>query len=262
MPELAQTNVQLCRQLVALGWNDDDLVALRRAYELVMWLFSGQYRANGKTQLAHHIGVASALGAAGAEPVVVRAGLVHAAYFHGEFGHGRLAVNADKRVRVQESVGLEVEALVDAYTNLAWDGMAVRDLVDRAQDSTPPTRDIVAMRIANEVDELADAVGQYCAEDLSFGLDEPEWLALLDELAVAYELDGLRELLQSASAQGAAAPVPAALVSTTDHSVFVAPASHRRRIHVVLQDSRLGHEVAARVPGARALAERVRRVVR
>ena len=194
---------------------------------------------------------------------MVRAGLVHAAYFHGEFGNGRLAVNADKRARMQQSVGPEVEALVYAYTNLDWDGDGgAGSRRPRPEDSTPPTRDIVAMRLANEVDELADAVGQYCDEDLSFGLDEPEWLTRLDQLAVAYELDGLRELLQSASAQGATTLVPAALVSTTDRSVFVAPASHRRRIHVVLQDSRLGHEVAARVPGARALAERVRRVVR
>ena len=43
--------------------------------------------------------------------------------------------------------------------------------------------------------------------------------------------------------------------------MFVPPASYRRRLHIALQDSRLGHEVAARVPGARELAERIRRAV-
>src|SRR3954469_13719508 len=99
MPELAQTNIQLSRQLVALGWSDDDLVAFRRAYELDMWLLSGQFRGNGKTQLDHHVGGAIALPARGHRPTLVLAGLVHSVYFHGEFGNGRLAVNRDKRAR-------------------------------------------------------------------------------------------------------------------------------------------------------------------
>ena len=68
MTDLAQTNVQLLREVVDAGWSDDDLRRLRAGYELAIWAFSGQYRANGKTQLAHHVGVASALQRTGARP--------------------------------------------------------------------------------------------------------------------------------------------------------------------------------------------------
>jgi hypothetical protein len=261
MRDLAQTNVQLCRQLVGQGWVDDDLVRLRRAYELAMGLFSGQFRANGKTQLAHHVGVASALAAVGERPPVVLAGLVHSAYFLGEFGDGRLGPNADKRARVTAVVGPEVEARVDAYTDLTWDAAGVRTLIAAADRQSPVTRDIVAMRLANEVDEHADASERLSSDWPDVGLAGTDGLALLDDLARATDLAPLGDLLRDAVEQGAATPVPDVLVSASSHSMFVAPASYRRRVHVVLQDSRLGHEVAARVPGARGLAERIRRVV-
>jgi hypothetical protein len=54
-------------------------------------------------------------------------------------------------------------------------------------------------------------------------------------------------------------PVPQVLVSPEDNTVFVPPASYRRRLHVALQDSTLGHGIAERVPGARALAKSIRR---
>jgi hypothetical protein len=90
-------------------------------------------------------------------------------------------------------------------------------------------------------------------------LDGEEGLALLVRLAGAYGLEPLGDALRVAVAEGAAMPVPPVLVSPEDNTVFVPPASYRRRLHVALQDSRLGHEVAARVPGARELAARVRR---
>ena len=86
------------------------------------------------------------------------AGLVHSVYFHGEFGNGRLAVNPDKRARVREVVGTEVEALVFAYTEAGWDLEPC--VPDRRRDRAHrrSSSDVVAMRLANEVDELADGV--------------------------------------------------------------------------------------------------------
>jgi hypothetical protein len=261
MRDLAQTNVQLCRQVIDLGWNDDDLLRLRRAYELAMFLFSGQFRANGKTQVAHHVGVASALADCGARPLVVTAGLLHSAYPLGEFGDGRPGVDARKRARVDAVVGTEVETLVDAYAALAWTRASVRALIDDADASTSVTRDLVAMRVANEVDEVADATARFAAEKPETGLAGGDGQALVDELARAYGLDCLGARLREAAEQAATTVVPDVLVSTNERTVFVAPASHRRRLHVVVQDSRLGHGLAARVPGARRLAARHRRVV-
>jgi hypothetical protein len=259
MPELAQTNVQLLRQVVERGWTDEDLVRLRSAYELAMWVFSGQYRANGKTQIAHHVGVASALAAAGERPVLVTGGLVHSVYFLGEFGGGRRGPHADKRARVAATVGGEIDEMVDAYTATAWDGAAVRTLIADVDRQPAVTRDVVAMRLANEVDEYTDATMRLSADHHTADLDGEEGLALLVRVAGAYGLEPLGDALRVAMADGAAMQVPPVLVSPEDNTVFVPPASYRRRLHVVLQDSRLGHEVAVRVPGARELAARVRR---
>jgi hypothetical protein len=245
--------------VVERGWTDEDLVRLRSAYELAMWVFSGQYRANGKTQIAHHVGVASALAAAGARPALVTGGLVHSVYFLGEFGDGRLGPNPDKRARVSATLGEEIEEMVDAYTAAPWDGQAVGTLLAEVAQQPAVVRDVVAMRLANEVDEFADATTRMSGEHHSAGLAGDEGLSLLVRLAVAYGLEPLGDLMRDAAATGAAMPVRAVLVSRQDNTVFVPPASYRRRLHVALQDSRLGHEVAARVPGARDLAARVRR---
>jgi hypothetical protein len=260
MSDLVQTNVQLCRQVVALGWDDDDLVQLRVAYELAMWMFSGQFRANGKTQIAHHVGVASALARTGARPTLVVGGLVHSSYFLGEFGSGRLGPDPDKRTRVVDALGADVEALVDAYTEQPWDFDAVRALL--AETARPSiTRDVVAMRLANEVDEWSDASARWSDDRPEPGLAGDEGLDRMVELARAYDLAPLGDLLRRVAEEADATAVPDVLVSTEAHTVFVPPASYRRRLHIALQDSRLGHEVAARVPGARTLAERIRRAV-
>jgi hypothetical protein len=259
--ELAQTNVQLIRQLVERGWEDPDLQALRSAYELAIWLFSGQYRANGKTQIAHHVGVSSALAGSGAKADVVLAGLVHSAYFLGEFGEGRLAISDAKRARVTASVGPDVEALVHCYTELEWDAPAVRQLAATATDAPGATRDAVAMRLANEIDEYSDAVARFSGESPAPGLRGDAGLDLFVEVARGYGLVALGEHLHAAAAAGAEMSVPDVLVSPEDNTVFVPPASYRRRLHVALQDSRLGHEMAERVPGARELAKLVRRKI-
>jgi hypothetical protein len=260
MSELAQTNVQLCRQVVALGWGDADLAQLRSAYELAMWMFSGQFRANGKTQIAHHVGVASALAQTAARPTLVVGGLVHSAYFLGEFGSGRVGPDPDKRTRLVDTVGVQVEALVDAYTEQPWNADAVRTLRDDAAPSSI-ARDVVAMRLANEVDEWSDASARWTNDQPEPGLAGHEGLDQFVELARAYELAPLGDLLGRVAQEADATAVPDALVTSQEHTVFVPPASYRRRLHIALQDSRLGHEVAARVPGARSLAERIRRAV-
>jgi hypothetical protein len=258
--DLAQTNVQLCRQLLERGWSDDDLALMRSAYELAMQLYSGQFRANGKTQIAHHVGVASALATAGERHALVVAGMVHSAYFVGEFGNGRFAVNPDKRARLRSVVGPEIETLVHNYTELAWNVDSLQDLT-YAHERSSATRDAVAMRLANEVDEHSDAITRFCTVPHGDGLASDKGRALFDEVAAAYGLDELGAMLRAVLARSDALDVPAVLQTTATDSLRTAPMSHRRRVHIVLQDSRLGHEIAERVPGARALAERVRRVV-
>src|SRR4051794_35545495 len=115
MHELAQTNLQLYNQLVARGWSASQLARTRRAYELMTDLFAGQLRPSGKTFLAHLVGTASALATAGARADLLDAGLLHAAYTHGDFGDGRRDAAVPKRAIVRAAIGATAEALVDEY---------------------------------------------------------------------------------------------------------------------------------------------------
>ena len=258
MPDLAQTNIQLVREMVAAGWTDDDLLRLRTAYELDMWAFSGQYRANGKTQLAHHVGTASALLRSGARPALVIAGLAHSLYFLGEFGTGRRGPHAEKRAVLRPVLGAEVEQLVLEYTAFPWDRAAVERMTTEAATATDERRDVVAMRVANEVDEWADAAMRFSHELHAHDLGDAEGLDAVVAIADAHGLSALGALLREVATAGVAMRVPDVLVSVEEHTVFVPPASYRRRLHVALQDSRVGHGVAARVPGARRAAGWVR----
>jgi len=258
MPDLAQTNLQLLREVLAAEWSDADLQRLRAAYELTMWAFTGQYRAHGKTQIAHHVGVASALQRTGARPALVIAGVAHSLYFLGEFGTGRVGPHEEKRARVRRDLGTEIERIIYEYTELPWSRASVAQLPAEAATASAPRRDAVVLRVANEVDEHADAENRWSATDPNFDLVGPDVVDLVVVVAEAYGVPDLGVLLREADAAGAALLVAGVLVSPQENTVFVPPASYRRRAHVAAQDSGLGHELAARVPGARRAAAWVR----
>jgi (p)ppGpp synthase/HD superfamily hydrolase len=100
------------------GWSDSDLAVVRAAYRLATQLFSAAYRPSGNTFLAHLVRTASIAAEHGARPPVVVAGLLHAAYSHGEWGTSAYGMSAAKRARLRREVDEEVEALVAAYSAL------------------------------------------------------------------------------------------------------------------------------------------------
>ena len=62
---VAQTNLQLQRQLELAGWSLHDRERVGNTYTLAAQLFSGRYRTSGKTFLAHLCGTASITEAVG-----------------------------------------------------------------------------------------------------------------------------------------------------------------------------------------------------
>lgn len=260
MPELAQTNVQLVRQLVAAGWCDDDLGRVRRAYELVMWVYSAQYRGTGKTQIAHHIGAASALVASGARAALATAALVHSVYFFGEFGSGRRGAHPEKRAMVRDLLGDEIERLAYEYPQLKWSADSIRAMTADADAATAVRRDVVALRVANAVDEYTDG-GMRLAprptrpEDLT----GERAVDALVALAEAHGHGALATLLRAQATDADAVRIPTVLITPSERAIFVPPASHRRRAHIALQNSRVGHAITETVPGARQVGTWLRR---
>lgn len=114
MHNYAQTNIQLFNQLRAAEYSHEDLVAVRRAYDLTQELLPGRFRPRGKPLHDHLIGTASILATLKAPRKLIIAGLLHAIYAHGDFGVAASWRFASQRQRIQSTLDAETEALIAA----------------------------------------------------------------------------------------------------------------------------------------------------
>ena len=156
MLAVAQTNLQLYRQLADQGAGPSDLAAVRSAYDVSASLFAGVYRASGKTFVAHVVGTASILGAQGVPVPLVAAGLLHAAYNRGEFGDGPPGRTQRRAARMARAVGAEVEGLVARYATFPWKAGDLSALRDLPASLGRLDRDVLVIRLANEAEEIVD----------------------------------------------------------------------------------------------------------
>lgn len=206
----AQTNLRLYEELRQGGRAPADLVAARAAYDLAARLFAGQYRASGKPFVAHLVGVASIVARLGARGPVVVAALLHAAYDQGRFSGWRRALTDAKRAAVRAVAGDEAEQLVSRY---------------HAHDDAD--RDVVLLRVANELEDLVDLAGAYCAKPY----DEAERAAVR---AKELGFPELAEALARAAVDNRAAVLPAGLASDRRRSFLAAPATHREKLELTV----------------------------
>lgn len=162
MEARAQTIVQLFNQLRSHGYDAEDLQLVRRAYALMVPLCTCQYRSSGRTLIDHAVGVASLLAALGVPAPLVVAGLVHLAYLHGDFGTWRKRVLESKRSLVRTAVGSVVEDYVHRYTRLDWSVAGIAALCDRLPQLDAFERDVVLMRLADQLDIYGGQDALYC----------------------------------------------------------------------------------------------------
>lgn len=160
----AQTCLDLYLQLHGRGYDEPELLRIRDAYALAQTLFSDRFRASGKPFVAHLVGTASILAMAGAAPAIVIAGLLHAAYESGDFidGMGR-ATKAHRKV-LREHVGADVERIVVAYQQLRWKSEIVEPLLRDWSTVPGTTRDVLLMKIANELEDHVSLGMRFCNE--------------------------------------------------------------------------------------------------
>jgi (p)ppGpp synthase/HD superfamily hydrolase len=234
MRDLAQTNLQLYDQLVASGWPEDALANTRRGYELATDLFAGQLRPSGKPFLAHLVGTASALATADARADLVHAGLLHAAYTHGEFGDGRRGASNAKRTAVRTAVGSAVEDLVMEYAALRFTPAIVDDWLSRASVLSSSDRDLAVLRLANEIDDHVD-LGMRVADRGADRATLDRTFAHLAELADEIGEPALAALARRVSAAERDLAVPTVLRSPAKRSWTTAPRSHRLRLGITVR---------------------------
>jgi (p)ppGpp synthase/HD superfamily hydrolase len=228
-PLHAQTNVQLYGQLLALGWPEAELVRVRACYALAMRLHVARFRPSGRQFLAHLVGTASLLAWMEAAPDVVLAGLLHAVYDQGDFGDGRRTMTHAKRGLVRSAAGQQVESLVAAYTELGWNREILARTLARDEAFEPFERDVLRIRLANELDDHLDLDVLYGAarrERLEYLADAtPGLSALARQLGHA----PLAQAFEDVAAACGDARIPASLSTDQPFCFDVLPPSTRRR---------------------------------
>jgi amino acid adenylation domain-containing protein len=162
--EYAQTNVQLYEQLRDEGYSVAELEQVYQAYGLAMGWFGGQFRGSGKTFLAHLIGTGSIIADLRTPVEIIVAGLLHATYSDGVFEGTPAGLSDHKRRQVREAMGERVEDLVFRYHSLAWrERGAIIEVVERLPEFDLTQRNVVLMRLANELEEHLDMASLYCS---------------------------------------------------------------------------------------------------
>ncbi len=230
----AQTNLQLYRQLAAEDYAAAEVRTLAGAYELGLRLFPGMYRGSGKPFLAHLVGTASVLASLGARTPVVATGLLHAVYTHGEFGNGRRGMSGPKRAAVREAVGEEVEDLIARYTRLTWRRHTIPQILARVETMTPVERDVLLVRLANELEDHLD-LGILYAADVErrrefMRADLPAAVEMAERLGFPELAKGLAETF----AEVAGAEITPGLQRGQGETFQIPLASHRPRLRVTL----------------------------
>lgn len=238
MHAYAQTNVQLFNQLQCEGYSNKDRERVQEAYEFAMQIFTGLFLPSGKTFIDHLVGTASILASLHMPIEVVVAGLLHAAYLHGDFGSIKTGISKDKRKQVRWVVGEEVEDYIARYDRLLLTTQDISSLDDTLDQLCPIDRNVIAMRLANELEHHLDLGAMYFAhgEKPQRGHQRymksrgPQLVALAERLG----LGSLAAEMEKTFRNIAMVELPLQPFIRCSHTVayLVAPKSYRERLPV------------------------------
>ena len=231
MHSFAQTNIQLFNQLRAEGYSSTDVSRIRDAYQLTMQLFAGAFRASGKTFIAHLVSTASILASLGVPAEVVATGLLHATYTHGDFGDGKEGISDAKREQVKRAVGKEIEEYLARYATLSWNKKTIPAIFHRFDTLDPLDRDILLVRLANELEEYLDFGILYCGDFKHLQYINYDG-HLIVEMAEKLGFPKLATQLAEAVKETASVEIPSDLCNTNaqDVSFRLAPKSYQKRL--------------------------------
>jgi (p)ppGpp synthase/HD superfamily hydrolase len=227
--QFAQTNLQLYNQLRGAGYGQDDLALIRRCYDLAVKLFAGSFRPTGKPFLAHLVGTASVLAEERETAVIVGAGLLHAAYAYGDFALAH-RLPGRRRRKLREATNVAVEMLVARYTRFEWNSPVMSALVRQAGSLPAQDRDVVLIRLANELEDMLDLGLRYCGKGDERGLTSGQDLDVAISLARAVERPRLAKALQQALTENRTGPPPPQVLRRNGTAFFrITPGSQRVR---------------------------------
>ena len=234
MHSYAQTNLQLFNQLSHSGYSKAELNLIYNAYQLVMELFTGGFRSSGKTFIAHLVGTASILASLGAPGKIVAAGLLHAAYTNGDFGEGKKGINNAKRDKIRLALGEEVEEYIARYTALQWNEKNILAICDRIDTLNSIERDVLLIRLTNELEEYLDLGILYCGE-LKYQRYVNHSCNLMVEMAEKLGFPTLAKQLATTFQETTVAEIPSELRNRSGQNIsfVIAPNSYQKKVSLV-----------------------------
>jgi (p)ppGpp synthase/HD superfamily hydrolase len=255
----AQTNLQLMNQLVTGAYDAVDRALIANAYRLAMRLHTGWFRASGKTFIAHVVGTASVLAWLRASANTVSAGLLHAAYTHGEFAAGD-EPSRSSRAQVIAAVGADVERLVTMYWALQWNPATIAAFAspESVRDLEPLQRELLLVRLANELEDHLDLAALYSlgpargrAQANAFLRPARALADLLGLPALGWELERVRRETELGTIE--------ASFGNATISMLIPPRTHRLKLKLAVAE-----RVAMLKAGRSALRvyQRIKRSVR
>ncbi|MBW4661155.1 MAG: hypothetical protein KME15_20965 [Drouetiella hepatica Uher 2000/2452] len=233
----AQTNIQLFNQLHQLGYSHVELESISNAYKLAVQLFTGRFRPSGKTFIAHLVGTASVLAQLRVSYKLVVAGLLHAAYSHGDFGAGQTGRSKAKQKQVVQAIGQEIEEYIARYTALQWN-MAIIPIIHQQIDILDDIgRDVLLVRLANELEERLDLGILYCGDSKSQRYAERD--RHLSEMAEKLGYPTLAAEFETVFKEIAAAELAREICNPTkqEYSTLVTPNSCQRKLPILFQQA-------------------------
>ncbi len=251
----AQTNLQLYNQLAALSWSQDDLRRARLAYDFADRMFVGARRTSGKPFISHLVGTASVAADVDGRPEVVLAALLHSVYTDGT---ASLSSRAPSRATIRSIAGAPAEAIVYRYGTTAWGPDAFADAVANVDSYDAARRDVLMLRLVNEVDEHADLGTRY-ADKGAFLRDGDDALAPMAELAERLDRPQLAETFRRLLEEERGVTVPAVLRSSTQLPSVPVPGSPAWRLATSARAAAArARQALASVPAARTAVHKLR----
>lgn len=225
----AQTSLQLFEQLHRLGYSDDDITLVRRAYGLAVVLFTGRFQPSGKSFIAHVVGTASILATLRSSAPLLAAGLLHNVYEHGDFGSVRAGVSRKRRNEIVHHVGPEVEEVAAQFGRTGWRSAAVQTARSNPARLSTVEHNVLLVRLADFLEHLLDLDVLYYGEKvrryyLSTGVTAVETAENLGLGPLAEEMKALL-----GNTLGAELPVKPPSSRYHDSSFVVVPNSCCRR---------------------------------
>jgi (p)ppGpp synthase/HD superfamily hydrolase len=236
MHSFAQTNIQLLNQLCDDGYSTTEILPIVTSYETAMRLFTGLFRASGKTFIAHLVGTASILGRLRASSSVVAAGLLHAAYSSGDFADGRKGITNSRRDWLRSRVGTEIEEYVSRYAALKWTQDTAPVIWREIENLQFIDRDVLLIRLANELEEFMDFGILYSGEERRRqSTDGNAVERLMVQMAEKLGYPVLAAEMDKAFSETIRAEIPSALRGGygQDVSFLIAPQSYQRVMDAV-----------------------------